>query len=127
MRQGVATWCDAVHCIVLRCVAVCYSVLQCLAVLVLRCVELHCVALCCIVLQCVVVCCIVLQCWRCVELQCVEEYCDTGATLIYLKYDLNIFNTTYISPQHTATHLLQCCSVLQCVAVYCIVFQSVAV
>jgi len=56
----------------LQCVAVCCSVLQCVAlgalgkarVLSGRCVAvvLQCVAVCCSVLQCVVVCCRVLQC-----------------------------------------------------------------
>jgi len=55
--------------IVLQCVAVCCSVLQC-AVLHKRDTEavmneshhMYCVAVCCSVLQCVAVCCIVLQC-----------------------------------------------------------------
>ena len=48
--------CVAVCC---QCVAVCCSVLQCVAVC---CDMLQCVAVCCSVLQCVAVCCSVLQC-----------------------------------------------------------------
>jgi len=48
---------------VLQCVAVCCSVLQCVAVECMYLLSvLQCVAVCCSVLQCVAVCCSVLQC-----------------------------------------------------------------
>ena len=96
------------------CVAVCCSVLQCVAVTWIMHTAAHCntllhvavtrdsfvshypcVAVCCSVLQCVAVCCSVLQCVAvcCSVLQCVAV----------------------------------CCSVLQCVAVCCCVLQYVAV
>ena len=59
--QCVAVCCSVLQCVavLLQCVAVCYSVLQCVAV---RCSVLQCVAVCYSVLQCVAVCCSVLQC-----------------------------------------------------------------
>ena len=58
---------------VLHCVAVCYIVLQCIA---LCCSVVHCVAVCYIVLQCVTLCCSVLHrvavCY--IVLQCVASY-----------------------------------------------------
>jgi len=58
--------------------AVCHSVLQCVA---LWCCLVLCVAVCCSVLQCVAVCCSVLQCvavWCCLVL-CVALCCCIGA------------------------------------------------
>ena len=76
----------AVCCSVLQCVAVCCSVLTC-----------HQFAVCCSVLQCVAVCCSVLQCvWMspiCSVLQCVAVHCSALQCVSV------------------------CCSVLQCVAV----------
>jgi len=51
--------CVTVCCSVLQCVAVCCSVLQCVAVC---CSVSQCAAVCCSMLQCVVVCCSMLQC-----------------------------------------------------------------
>jgi len=73
--QCVAVCCSVLQCVAgvlqvcCKCVAVCCSVLQCVAVYcsVLQCIAvcfsaLQCVALCCNVLQCVTACCSVLQC-----------------------------------------------------------------
>ena len=68
---SVAVCCSVLQCVavwnsILQCVAVCCSVLQCVAACcsVSQCVGsvLQCVAVCCSVLQCVAVCCSVLQC-----------------------------------------------------------------
>jgi len=91
---------------VLQCVAVCCSMLQCVAV---RSV----VAECCSVLQCVAVCCSVLQC--------------------PLRQDVAKNDSTCVCCVTACCSMLQCvavcsidaecCSVLQCVAVYCSVLQ----
>ena len=91
--------CVAVCCSVLQCNAVCCSVLQCVAVCcsvicsVLQCV-LHCAAVCCSVLQCVAVCCSVLlqtiavccSVLQCVAVQVCTNISDVGA--IYRLYVL---------------------------------------
>ena len=93
------------HCSVLQSVAMCCSVLQCVAVW--TCIRgtqyLSCVAVCCSVLQCVAACCNVLQCvavYRSVS-QCVDMYLGDPVSFV-------------------------CCSVSQCVAVCCSVLQRVA-
>ena len=62
----------AVRCGILQCVAVCYSVLHCVAETAVRCSELQFAAVCFSVLQCVSVCFSVLQCAAgcCSVLQC---------------------------------------------------------
>ena len=94
----------------LQCVAVCCSVLQCVAV-ILRNVKyisqffsMKHILVCCSVLQCVAVCCSVLQC-----------------VAVILR------NVNYFSQFFSMKHILMCCSVLQCVAVCCSVLQCVAV
>ena len=98
----------------LRCVAVCCSVLQYVAVFPKRAQAiqepcktgkrsvLQCVAVCCSALQCVAVCCSVLQCAAvcCSVLQCVAVCCSV------LQY------------------VAVCYSVLQCAAVCCSILQS---
>jgi len=101
---------------VLQCVAVCCSVLQCVAVHEVMqhrhhnayCIECHThwTHICCSVLQCVVVCCSVLQCVavRHIVLQCAAVCCSTVLKVTRVEI-------TYVAVCHI------CCSVLQCVAV----------
>jgi hypothetical protein len=112
------------HYIVLQCVAMCCSVLQCAAAhichvthwcdvqhlfqdLILQCVAvrcsvLQCVAMCCSVLQCVAVCCRVLQ-------------------HIHVMWIVQVTWSTFSKTLHSS--VLQCvavcCSVLQCVVMCC--------
>jgi len=101
---------------VLQCVAVCCSVLQCVAAVrcsVLQCVApdtshvLQCVAVCCSVLQCGVVCCSVLHLIPRITL-CVAHYSICN-TLQHVR--LIICNTL----QHTTPH----CNTLQHTASHC--------
>jgi len=73
--QLVAVCCSVLQCVAVFRVAVCRSVSQCVAVC---CSVLQCVAVCCSVLQCVTVCCSVLQCVAvcCSALQCVAVCCS---------------------------------------------------
>ena len=133
--------CVAVCCSVLRCVA---SVLQCLAVINVpfawaihtnqetKGVEIHrvccsvlqCATVCCSVLQCVAVCCSVLQCVAvcCSVLQCVAVSCNDKRTFI--------LGNSYKS-RHKTKSVLQCgavwCSVVQYGAAWCNVVQCGAI
>ena len=104
--------CVAPRCSVLQCVAVCCSVLQCVAVC---CTALHCVAVCCSALHCVAVCCSVLHCvaLRCSRNQgtCTRPSCVMHCAAVHC----------------TALHCTALCySVLQCVAVRCSVLHCAA-
>jgi len=93
-----------------RCVAVCCSVWQCVAVYVVCCSVLQYVALCCSMLQCVAVCCTRLQSGAGCRLLCLRE----------VAVGCNCRRVQSSSIRHIR------CSTLQCVAVYCRLLQHVA-
>jgi len=107
-----STQCFAVFCSVLKCVLVCCSMFQFVAVVInvtyppsVR-IVLQCVAVCCSVVQCVAVCCSVLQCVAvcCSVLQCVAA----------------VMSVTCPSLVRSVLQCVAgCCSVLQCVAGCC--------
>jgi len=105
-----------------RGVAVCCSVLQCVAVV------LQCVAVCCSVLQCAAVCCSILQCVD-VQYVAVRRPGDKMQRELAL---LQCVAVCYSVLQCIAVCCCVlpcaavCCSVLQCVAVYCNALQCVA-
>ena len=118
----------------LRCVAVCCSVLQCVPTALSFCIHtlfitalrpyhmwlvdlicvLQCVAVCCSVLQCVAVCCSVSQ--------CVAVCCSVSLQPFYSAYTPSLLLHT-----RSNTWLVDCICVLPCVAVCCSVLQCVAV
>ena len=106
--QCVAVWTRAVYSsqdLALQNVAVCRSVLQCVAV---PCSVLQCVAECCRVLQSVAECCRVLQCVAvcCSVLQCVAVCCSVlQCVAVYLAcaYQHLKFGTSHFTPLAKAT------------------------
>ena len=95
----------------LQCVAMCWGVLQCVAVC--------CSAVCCSELQCVAVCWGVLQ-------------CDTVCCIVFPDAFVVLhFHVQQIFKRQVCCSVLQCvavcCSVLQCVAVCCSMLQCVVV
>ena len=107
--------------VVLQCVAVCCSVLQCVT-RCLSCSVLLCVAMYCSVLQCVAV------CWS-VWLTVQEVLTSDKHTDLLPLQPIALFDPHY--RWHQCYSMLQsvavCCSALQCVAVCCSVLQCVAV
>jgi len=98
--------CVAVCCSELPCVAVCCSVLQCVAV---YCRELQCVAVCCSMLRYAALCCSVLQCvavlYRYV-LQCVAVCCSVFTVLRPYTKTPNPAGFEQTEPQHAVSYLL---------------------
>jgi len=111
----------------LQCVAVCCSVLQCVAAPLVKalttvhvfarlpvvcCGVLQRVAVCCSVLQCVAVCYSVLQCVAvcCSVLQCVAACCSVLRSRIKARATVHMF----------ARLPVVCCNSLQCVVVCCV-------
>ena len=132
----IARQCVAVCCSGLQWVAVCYRVLQCAAV---GCRVLQCVAVCCSVLQCVAVCCTALQrvaacCggmhWvavGCSVLQCVAVGGGLKSRKNVLNCDVRECWCVFVLQRVESVAVLQCCKVLQRVAVCCSALQRVAV
>jgi len=127
------------HSSVLRRVAVCCSVLQCVAACVLRCAYWS-TLLCCSVLQRVAVFCRLLQygalqCvvehWsslQCIAvhfsvLHCVAVWCCVHIEAYYKKTHQSISSSTFFGKAVK----ISCCSMWQCVAVCCSVLQCIAV
>jgi len=131
---SLSSLCCYVAVCVLQCVAVCY---MCCSVHVAVCYSvLHCVAFCCSVLHCVAVCCSVLQCvYLCWRLRVVaiisKSQCVAVCVLHVLAVYCIVFNRLYSVLQCIASsrRALQClavsCSVLQCLVVSCSVLQYV--
>ena len=99
---------DMVHVLsrgVLQCVAVCCSVLQCVAGY-MTCYT-SCLVVCCSMLQCVAVCCSVLQCAAayCSVLQCV-------AVFVFAPNSCNRFTFPVVAVCCNALHCVGCCRVL---------------
>ena len=128
MLQCVAVRCSALPCVAVRCsalqcVAVRCSALQCATV---GCSMLQCVTVCHIMLQYVAVCCNVLQ--KCCSMSC-SVCCSVNLCIMQEK----AFH--FSANSHIIAHRLQriviecesekrvsvCCSVLQCVALRCVV------
>jgi len=132
---------------VVRCVAVCCSVLWCVAVclcggaspvlaqhtcsIAVYCIVLQCDAACCSVLTCVAVCCSVLQCvceeQLCQLLRHTHRVAECGSVMYCAAV------CCIVSMRRSTTQLLQhtcrvavCCRMLHCDAAWCNVLQGVA-
>ena len=108
----------AVCCSLLWCVAVCCNVAVAAVDPVIRETLVSCVALCRSVLQCVAVCCSVLQCVPvcCSVLQCVVVCCRV--LLMWLLRLLQPLSPSFVRPWfHVLQCVAVCCTVLQCVVV----------
>jgi len=105
-------------------VAVCCSVLQCVAVCCSVCSVMRCVAVCCSALQCVAVCAVC-----CSVLQNVAECCRVLQSVAVCCSVLQQGNHTHPRLILSRMRAAVCCSVWQCVAVCCVLhmLQCVAV
>jgi len=109
----------------LRCVAVCYSMLQGVTVHFIADMfrgkmmgsQVRGVAVCCSVLQCVAVCCSVLQC---------AAVCCSVLHVVVVYYAADVCRGSSFAAGRRWLSRMVCCSVLQCVAVCCSVLQCVA-